>query len=157
MIIYCFSIFVTGKNYTPLAEEMTDCPLIHVSNEWLKGETFVLGNKRHQYGYSGTHYTHKFVFATNETERGKVLADFISFLERECFLFWEHGAEEINIKIVVYISERLRFVILTKQEMERLLLCGNIVVSVDLFPMKKSEIDKLKIEFLKERSHNENI
>lgn len=151
MLIYRFSILITGTDYHLVSEETTDNKAIFAHNQWRKGDSIKIGGMLYQYDSNTTVYIHKSVFAINDAERGQIVEDLLSFLERNAPIFMQNGAEEITVSIVVYISNTMRFLVLNKQEMKRLLRNGNVVVTLDLHPMKETEIKRLQKECLKER------
>ena len=156
MLIYRFTILISGIDYLPVSEETTDNKAIFVRDQWRKGDSFKIGGILYQHDNNTTVYAHNSVFAINEVERGQTVEDLVSFLEHYAPFFLQNGAEEITISIVVYISNTMRFLVLKKHEMERLLRSGNVVVSLDLHPMKETEIKRLQKQFIKEREKYEN-
>lgn len=138
-MIYRFSIFVTGESYIPItSREFHDHPL-RIYSDWIKDDTFLRRGKCYSYGYGGSHLLHNSIHAETEDERAQIIKDYIHFLEGNIGALKERGATDIELAVTVYMDKSGRFLLLTKQEMEQLLRCGNIVVSLDILCLSIKE------------------
>lgn len=139
-MIYRSSIFITGESYIPVVgQELQDYPL-HIYSDWTKDDTYQLRGRCRPYGYGASQLLHDSVYAETEEDRARIIKDYIHFLEENIDVLKERGATEVELAVTVYMDKSKRFLLLTKQEMERLQRCGNIVVRLDILCLSKKRI-----------------
>ena len=151
-MIYRFSLFVTGNSYSPITnEEIKNYP-IHIYTDWTKNDMYRIRTKSYCYEYGGSHLLHDSIFATTEEDMGKIIRDYLTFLEENKELLQAHGATEINISATVYTTYSGRFLFLTTQEMSQLLHYENISISLDILCLKEEEMRGILQDMLNERT-----
>lgn len=150
-MIYRFSIFITGESYAPLMnEELRNYPL-HIYSNWTKDDTYQIRGHSHCYGYGGSHILHNSIFAFSEEERTKIIEDYLNFLERNVERLKHYGATEFEIAATIYMEESKRFLVMTRDEMARLLQCGNISFRLDIICLRTKDYKNIQNSMIIER------
>ena len=157
MIIYRFSIFVTGADYSVNNNVISQCIPIHIYDQWRKGDTYNLSGKQCHFDDSGVQYVHNNVFAVNAETRAQIVRDYISFLKEYDKLFQRQGGNDIEVAASIYMSEPMRFLLFTEQEMKDLICFNNLKFRVDLFLFNDIKMKRIYKDFLKERKEYEKL
>ena len=100
---------------------------------------------------------HDSFYATIESERAKIVNDFLSFLIQNEYALKQYGATDIDISIFLYLESYTRLIIFTNQELKLLSCIKSIVVRFDMLIFGKREYKKILDDMNKNRNSYERL
>ena len=158
MAIYRYSLLISGVNLdSDKCRHLLEKNPLYVYRTWYKGEKYTRGHSTHKYNENSVMIVHDSFYATIESERAKIVNDFLSFLIQNEYALKQYGATDIDISIFLYLESYTRLIIFTNQELKLLSCIKSIVVRFDMLIFGKREYKKILDDMNKNRNSYERL